>query len=279
MEHYTAVPPTPTTDLGTASSDLAESGYCVVADVLGRAELTALRAGFAEVEARDRAAGNPWYSRGNYRITALLNHGPEFVALAEHPTALALTEQLLGPHHLLSSITAHVTLPGNTAQSVHADQQYIPEPWSYAMGTQACWLLDDFTEANGGTVILPGSHLAGRAPTKEEVTAATTVSITATAGSLLVLDGRVWHRAGVNTTPDTIRRGIFAHYCSPFIRQQENFFRSLRPEVRSGLSPTMRRLLGYDIWEGLGTVDGLPVEWMGTGRRTGPTNADGLFDT
>lgn len=278
MEQSTAVPPTPTTDLATASRALAESGYCVVTDVLGRAELDALRTSFAGIEAKDRAGGNPWYSRGNYRIFSLLNNGSEYVALAEHPVALALTEQLLGEHHLLSSITAHVTMPGNAAQSVHTDQQYIPGPWPYVMGAQACWLLDEFTEANGGTVIVPGSHLTGRAPTKEDVAAATTVSVSAPAGSLLVLDGRVWHRAGVNTTPDTIRRGIFTHYCSPFIRQQENFFRSLHPEVRNGLSPTMRRLLGYDIWEGLGTVDGLPVEWMGTGRRTGPTNADDLFD-
>jgi hypothetical protein len=39
----------------------------------------------------------------------------------------------------------------------------------------------------------------------------------------------------------------------------------------------MRALLGYDVWYGLGTVDGLPRSWMGTGQRQGPTNVDGAF--
>ncbi|MEV5778335.1 phytanoyl-CoA dioxygenase family protein [Streptomyces antimycoticus] len=277
MDSFSAAPPAPTSDLATAKRDLSESGYCVVTDVLKPGELDSLRRRLDENADAENASGKAWFSRGNHRIFMLLNKGEEYLGLVGHETASALNEALLGPDFLLSSITAHVTHPGNAAQSLHTDQQYIPGPWPYAMATQVCWMLDDFTQANGATHVLPGSHVAGRPPVKDEAKAARTVAATGPAGSLLFMDGRLWHRAGVNTTVGTTRRGVFAHYCLPFIRPQENVFRSLRPDVRTGLTPRLRRLLGYDVWEGLGMVDGLPADWMGTGRRSGPTNADGLF--
>ena len=99
------------------------------------------------------------------------------------------------------------------------------------------------------------------------------------AGSLGFIDGRVWHGTSSNTTPNERRRGIFAYYCAPYLRQQENVFRSLDTVVRWALSPRMRKLLGYDIWYGLGTVDGIPREWLGTSQREGPVNVDGAFPT
>jgi ectoine hydroxylase-related dioxygenase (phytanoyl-CoA dioxygenase family) len=94
----------------------------------------------------------------------------------------------------------------------------------------------------------------------------------------VLIDGRVWHGSGQNKTSSQPRAAILACYCAPFLRQQENVFRSLDPEVRRRLSARMRRLLGYDVWRGLGVVGGLPVDWTGRpGERSGPTNADGAF--
>jgi ectoine hydroxylase-related dioxygenase (phytanoyl-CoA dioxygenase family) len=135
-------------------------------------------------------------------------------------------------------------------------------------------MLDDFTEANGATRVVPGSHLRGRTPSGPEPES---VRMLGEAGCLGFIDGRVWHGTSPNTTAGERRRGIFAYYCAPYLRQQENVFRSLDPTVRRGLSRRMRALLGYDIWYGLGTVDGIPREWLGTSQRQGPTNVDGAF--
>jgi hypothetical protein len=261
-------------DVAAAKTDLVEYGYCVLDGVLDSAQVIELCSLLDKVAAREEAEGTSWFSHGNQRIFMLLNRGEKFISLAEHPTVLDLVEQMLGPDLLLSSITANITRPLNEPQQLHADQQYVQEPWLYPVTIQAIWMLDNFTEENGATRIVPRSHFWGRAPMSTEPE---TVRLLGTAGSVGYLDGRVWHGSGVNTTSSTRRRGVFAYYCAPYMRQQENVFRSLDPDVRSKLSPRMRKLLGYDIWYGLGLVDGLPRSWLGTSQRSGPTNADGVF--
>jgi hypothetical protein len=263
-------------DPAAAWQDLAEHGYAVLSGVLDPDTTAALRNRIEAVSAREDADGSAWFSHGNQRIFMLLNRGDEFVRLAEHPDGLAVAEQVLGPHLLLSSITANIACPGNEAQQLHADQQYVHEPWPHPLTVQLVWMLDDFTEANGATRVVPGSHLWGRAPSGPEPE---TVQMVGDAGSLGLLDGRVWHATSPNTTAAERRRGVFAYYCAPYLRQQENVFRSLDPVVRRGLSPRMRALLGYDIWYGLGTVDGIPRQWLGTSQRQGPVNVDGAFPT
>lgn len=264
----------PRTDLAAVHRDLAEHGYAVMSDVLDPAAVADLRDVVEEVSERERADGSAWFSHGNQRIFMLLNRGHQFVHLAEHPVALAAAEQVLGPHLLLSSITANIACPGNEPQQLHADQQYVHEPWPHPLTVQVVWMLDDFTEANGATRVVPGSHTWGRIPTGPEPSS---VRLLGRAGSVGFLDGRIWHGTSTNRTAQERRRGIFAYYCAPYLRQQENVFRSLDPVVRRGLSGRMRALLGYDVWYGLGTVDGLPRSWMGTGQRQGPTNVDGAF--
>ena len=70
-----------------------------------------------------------------------------------------------------------------------------------------------------------------------------------------MFDGRIWHGTGANRT-DAKRHVLLAYYCRPFVRQQENPFLSMSPDVEAGLSPGVRRLLGYKIWGTLGGVEG-----------------------
>jgi ectoine hydroxylase-related dioxygenase (phytanoyl-CoA dioxygenase family) len=204
----------------------------------------------------------------------LLNRGEVFMRLAEHPVALKLVGDILGPDALLSSITANITQPGNVAQTLHADQQYMAEPWPYAATINVLWMLDDFTEEVGATRVVPRSHLIGAIPKDPAVP---TIPATGRAGGAVFVDGRLWHGSGANTTRDRTRAAILAYYCSPFIRQQENVFRSLDPRIRRTLRPEQRKLLGYDVWSGLGVVNGFPRHWLGTTQRSGATNADGIF--
>ena len=51
-------------------------------------------------------------------------------------------------------------------------------------------------------------------------------------------------------------------YCRPFIRSQENWFESLRPEVLEQATPALRRLLGWEHYFSLGMIDGMPRQGM-----------------
>lgn len=55
------------------------------------------------------------------------------------------------------------------------------------------WMLVDFSAENGGTNVVPGSHLYGRYPNKEGQKEVKTVAATGPAGTTIVFDGRIWH--------------------------------------------------------------------------------------
>ena len=254
--------------------NMASKGYAVLPSILSEAQVKQLIASVDTRAELERNEKTEWFSHGNQRIFNLVNKGCEFLALIDHPIALELVERCIGPEALLSSLTANIALPGNKPQSLHADQGHLPEPWLRAEAVNLVWVLDDFTVENGSTRIVPGSHVIGVAPRACDVP---TIPVIADSGSLVCLDGRVWHGTGHNSSSGGIRRALFGFYSRPYLRQQENFARSLDATVRRSLTAERRRLLGFDIWLGLGAVNGLPTEWMGGRERIGPTNADGAF--
>lgn len=260
--------------MNEAKEQLRALGYCLLPTVLMDRDLHTIRELLDEIAAHELGAGTHWNTNGNQRIFALCNKHNLFLDLAAHPAALAMATHLLGPDRLLSSITANIALPGNRAQALHTDQQYVTPPWPWPATINILWLIDCFSEANGGTRVVPGTHLFGMPPFSPDIP---TVAVEAPAGSLLCIDGRLWHAAGQNST-GAPRRAILSYYCLPFLRQQENIFRSLPHHLRRRLTPELRQLLGYDVWSGLGVVNGLPPAWMETGQRSGPTNADHIFD-
>ena len=117
------------------------------------------------------------------------------------------------------------------------------------------WTLDDFTESNGATQLIPGSHLwDGRLPAEDDPTAITAVM---PAGSAMIWLGPVYHRGGANRS-DGSRLGITIQYCQPWLRQIENMVLAVRPNVATQYSDRVQRMLGYGLYEGsfMGYVDG-----------------------
>jgi ectoine hydroxylase-related dioxygenase (phytanoyl-CoA dioxygenase family) len=73
------------------------------------------------------------------------------------------------------------------------------------------------------------------------------VPFEAPAGSIVVMEGRVWHTSGRNVTADEDRALVFAYCTKPFVRPQWNFSAALRPEVQAGCSPLMRYRFGLEV--------------------------------
>src|SRR5436305_1559351 len=115
------------------------------------------------------------------------------------------------------------------------------------------WALDDFTEANGATRVVPGSH---RWSDRQPVDPDETVTITMPAGSVLFIVGTLWHGGGANRT-DRPRLGVLLEYAAGWLRQQENHVIAVPPEVVRTLDPRLQELLGYGIHPPfVGYVDG-----------------------
>ena len=70
---------------------------------------------------------------------------------------------MLGGDLKLSSLNFRAALPGFGLQGLHADWGGAVAPGDYYV-CNSIWLLDDFTESNGATRIIPGSQRSGKTP-------------------------------------------------------------------------------------------------------------------
>jgi ectoine hydroxylase-related dioxygenase (phytanoyl-CoA dioxygenase family) len=280
----------PVTGLDQAKHELDSQGYCVVENVLSGAEIAALRMRLIEQAEGERARGVAFLDGGpthcNQRVWMLVNKGKVFRDLMLHPVVDELIGHLLGPDFLLSSLTANIAGPGGEPMVLHTDQGYVgfwtPKP----VVANIAWMLDDFTDENGGTRLVPRSHLRQDAtprsssfvpaqtaniPTPEE-----TIAAEGKAGSILCFDGRLWHGTGANRTQRP-RHALLSYHCRGFVRQQENLTMGLLPEIKASERPRLLDRLGFATWAGLGRVESprpsVPLH-ISTGA-VGPLSRDG----
>jgi len=239
--------------LAAARTALADDGWCVVPDVLDPAAtsqaLDRLWAAAAEVE----RLGVPTFmpvldpNASNVRVFYLLELDALFRDLIRHPTAIDLVQSLLGRAFLISNFTANIARPGSQSMALHSDQSLVvPEPWFEPWALNIIWCLTDVTFENGATLFIPGSH---RWRTRADVPPDADTRLRpfeAKAGSIIAMDGRVWHTSGANITADQDRALLFGYYSRAFLRPQVNWNAALSPQTQAGLDRQMRGWLGLD---------------------------------
>jgi ectoine hydroxylase-related dioxygenase (phytanoyl-CoA dioxygenase family) len=278
------------TPLEQAKRALAADGYCVIANVLTRAEISALKTRLVEQAEGERARGVSFHdggaSRPNQRVWMLVNKGRVFRDLVLHPIVDALMGHLLGPDFLLSSFTANIASPGGERMVLHSDEGYVGFWTPVPVVANIAWMLDDFTDANGATRLIPKSHLdrtmTPRSSSYAPVDAANypkpedTIAVEGKAGSILCFDGRIWHGTGANST-ERARHALLSYHCRPFIRQQENFSLGLHEGIRRSERPAFLNRLGFVPWAGLGRVEHPrpPVPLFISPNIVGPLAPDG----
>jgi ectoine hydroxylase-related dioxygenase (phytanoyl-CoA dioxygenase family) len=196
-----------------------------------------------------RPAGNSFEGEQTMRIYNLLAFGELYERIPVHANVLPVVEQVLDPGCLVSSLSSITICPGETAQPIHADDQLIPLTKPHAPTVcNTMWALTDFTEANGATRVIPGSHLADCSPDYGHPY--DSVPAEMAKGSVLVWHGSLWHGGGANATQER-RVGIAMNYCAGFIRQQENQQLGVPREIAAHFSPRLRELCGYSVYNGL----------------------------
>jgi ectoine hydroxylase-related dioxygenase (phytanoyl-CoA dioxygenase family) len=208
-------------------------------------------------------ADNGFEGTRTVRIYNLLALGKLYEAVPVHARVLPVVERVLDPGCLVSSLSSISIDPGETAQPIHADDQLIPLTKPHVPTVcNTMWALSDFTEANGATRLIPGSHLRDHNP--DYGAPYDTVAAEMPRGSVLVWHGSLWHGGGANNT-DERRVGIAMNYCAGWIRQQENQQLGIPRDVAAGFSRRLRQLCGYSVYNGLiGHIDKhSPAEMLG----------------
>jgi ectoine hydroxylase-related dioxygenase (phytanoyl-CoA dioxygenase family) len=184
-----------------------------------------------------------------------LAYDEAFLRLAANPRVTEVCRRLLGDYFVLMQQNGIVNPPGrtHTQTAYHRDLPYQHFVSSRPLAVSALFCVDAFSRENGATLVLPGSHKVEQFPHQGVITELEQ-PVEAPAGSFIVFDSMVFHRAGANTSTAP-RRAVNQVYSLPFIAQQISF-----PEVLDGRyadDPSVSRLLGY----GAGPVRSLESWW------------------
>jgi len=142
--------------------------------------------------------------------------------------------------------------------------------------------VSDFTEENGATRVVPRSHTWNEERVAHPSEA---VSAVMKLGSALLFLGSTHHGGGTNRTADQYRTGLTMGLDSAAVRQEENMYLALSPDVVKSYPEQIQRLLGWSAganhmgWvevDGqmidpihlLGDLDGATLVGVGASRRT-----------
>lgn len=167
----------------------------------------------------------------------------EFMQLAAHPLVLSVVKRILGDWFILNLQNAIINRPNQThhQSSWHRDLPYQNWVISRPLAINALFAIDEFSEITGGTIAVPYTHKTEILPSDAYIAAHREV-VAAPAGSVIVFDSMLFHRAGENKSQN-IRRAVNHLYTTPILKQQYDFPRALGD--RPDLEPAMARLLGY----------------------------------
>jgi hypothetical protein len=225
---------------------LAADGVCVVDHVVERSVLDQVADEMAPYFEATRPGPDDFSGHNTRRTGGLIARSAASRSLVTHPLVLGAVGGVLGH---ATAYQLHLTQviaigPGEPAQTIHRDQwafDFFPFPTGYEVQCNTMWAMVDFTEHNGATRVIPGSH---RLDDKLRFTEEDTVPAEMEAGSVLFYTGSLYHGGGANHS-DEVRRGLNITYNLAWLRQEENQYLTVPLDVARTLDPDLLRLMGY----------------------------------
>ena len=196
------------------------------------------------------------------RMSALFAYSRRMADIATHPLYLPAAERIVNQpvrywtgeyrHEMSPGLRIGVTQiiqigPGQPAQILHRDDWAFL--WRHPTNGREARLqimiaMSEFSAANGGTLVIPGSHRWDdeRIPRPEEA-----ISTEMKPGSALLFVGSLYHGGGANRTTDQYRTGFGMGLDAGNIRQEENMYLSMPREVVASYPEQIQRLLGWSV--------------------------------
>jgi len=242
--------------LETHLAEVEERGFTIVENAIEPDLIDALNETLLRLE-KDLGivpARNGFEGHHTVRIYNLLALGEIFQRIPVHPNVLPIVEGVLDPGCLVSSLSSISIDPGEIAQPIHADDQVMPVAKPHApFVCNSMWALTDFTEENGATRIIPGTHKADASPNYGQHY--DSIPAEMPKGSVLIWHGSLWHGGGANNS-GARRVGIAMNYCAGYIRQQENQQLGIPLEIVRRFEPRLQELCGFGTYRNLiGHID------------------------
>jgi hypothetical protein len=268
---------------------LERDGGVVIEDFLVPKTLAGLRQDLLPLMARQAVGRDPFAGHRTRRLGALFAHTRHCAEIATHPLYLPAAEHFLcrprdvwvGADRLTLAADVRIGVtqaiqigPGQGAQPLHRDDTAFlwRHPTNGREGrVQVICAVSDFTAENGGTLVIPGSHLwdDDRQPQLSEA-----VPTLMKAGSALIFLGSTFHAGGANITTSEHRTAAGMALDASNVRQEENMYLSMTSAQVASYPEQIQRLLGWSAGAnhmGWVEVDGQmidPIHLLGDVDRT-----------
>jgi len=210
----------PTDETQSILQSLNQDGFAVLPGVIPPEEVSRVRDSIVDTVGKHSSTPPP-----NGVVTGLLRKDLSMAPYLTHPRFMGMMTGLFGDHFKISFITGLVNSAGVKRGPMHADWPYnqnaaarVRSPYpDVVMHMVTMWMLTDYTIENGGTHIIPGSHLRDYAPRSGSQydpmkTYRNEVQLQGKAGDVGIFDARTGHATAENRTSDP-RIGVLIRYC------------------------------------------------------------------
>lgn len=210
------------------------------------------------------------------RLTNLVTHSPVFRSeIIDHDLVHALCEATFleesGTYWMTTAQVIEIG-PGNRPQMLHRDlENWYPFVGMGPAGPEITLnfliALTDFTEENGATRVIPGSH---QWPDFEDRgTPDQTIPATMKAGDALFISGKTVHGGGANVTADQYRRGVSFAFNPGYLVGEEAYPFLVDRDVVRTLPERVQRILGFRSQYPLGSPGLWQVDYRELGDYLG----------
>lgn len=229
-----------------------QQGFALLPQVLDAAQIAELRT------AIDALQPQHWDYTGlvdHYKC--VFNRDPLWLPYLDLPGVIELAEAALGADCHVIGQTAWRCHPGFIGAELHLDYLAMQLPSSllddptFELPMQICTAqlyLSDIDEDLCPTMVIPGSHRAGRPPAEgeQEWRGQAAQALLCNAGDVLFLRSELWHAGSRNRTRERSRYLLQVHYGRRMVAQKFSPYLQWRfnPEVLAACTPRQRRLLG-----------------------------------
>ena len=194
-----------------------------------------------------RASVSDFNGYRTLRLACVLSHAPSSAALIAHPLVMEVADAVLLQNSLnyqVGSTTAIEIWPGETSQVLHRDDTIYPMRLpGMELQLSAMWALQDFTEENGATRLVLGSHNL-ELEDSEYVRDERVCDAVMPKGSLLFYMGRTVHGGGANRS-DAPRAGLINTYSLGWLQPEVNHCLMYPADFVKSFPEPIPRLMGH----------------------------------
>ena len=222
-------------------------GFTIIENVMTKTELIELRKELDNVYAiQEKEFGKQNLKLINEENLARipLAYSELYAQLASKKEMVQYVEKILGNFYVLHLQNGIINMPGEEhhQSSWHRDLPYQNWTSSEPLACNVYYCLDDFNNETGATFVLPYSHQFNAAPSVHYMERHA-VQVQAPAGSVILFNSMLFHKAGYNKSKDKIRRGVNHVYVKPIIAQQINIPAFLKGKYSD--DAFLKMLFGY----------------------------------